>query len=322
MVISMYMIMKMNSKSCVTMKRVIISILAVAALLVGCSNEEGEHNANPTITIKANMSFDATSRTTIIEQDGNYLARWTSEDVYNIYLFCAGNEGDVSRIASHAIHIANDGATATFDFEMNSDMLSDSYTFVAVNGHTGMGFNPESIWLTLNNSQTQDWQSYYDTHADMIVSKPIEVKRPTGDLNLNFTMTRMNALLKLSFKDLELAEGDAMRSVTFACEQPIAGTICSNLADLDGVTYPIPYDLDGTASNSITFELNGWKDCYLSTLPATLKAGESYTVTVTTTQGATYQKSATLPSDLKLTAGDITAVTVNMSGITPSNPNN
>ena len=103
-------------------------------------------------------------------------------------------------------------------------------------------------------------------------------------------MTRLNVLLKLSFKNLELAEGDKVASVTFACEQPLAGRISCSTEDLDGVTYPIPYTMiAGTESNSITLACKDYNDYYLSTLP----------------------------SDLKLTAGDITAVTVNMSGITP-----
>jgi len=112
-------------------------------------------------------------------------------------------------------------------------------------------------------------------------------------------------------KNFTLAEEEKIQSVTFACEQPLAGIITVNLADLDGVTYPIPYTLHGEESKSITFDLQAGGDLYISTLPATLKAGESYTVTVKTNQ-ATYHKVATLPADLTLTAGDITSVAVNM----------
>lgn len=298
-------------------------ILAAAALLVGCSREEA-HDANPAITIKAKMAFDAASRTTIKEQDGNYLARWTDEDRYNVTLVGVGNDnGSVCGIAANKIYLENDGETATFDFEMSSNMTDDSYTFVVVNARAFHGVNSTTVWLTLKPEQTQDWLGYYDAAADLIASKQIQVERPTGNLNLHFTIARLNALLKLSFKHLELEEGDQVASVTFACEQPLAGRIAVEFADLDGVTYPIPYTLEaGTESNSIKFNLQAGGDLYLSTLPATLKAGESYTITVVTKQGATYQKSATLPSDLKLTAGDITAVTVNMSGITSSVSNN
>lgn len=298
-------------------------ILAVAALLVGCSKEEA-HDATPAITIKAEMAFDAASRTTIKEQDGNYLARWTDEDWRNVSLVGIGNDnGSVWRLDAIEIYLENDGETATFDFAMYSDMTDNSYTFLAVNSHAFYASNTKTVWLTLKPEQTQDWLGYYDTAADLIVSKPIQVERPTGNLNLHFTMARLNALLKLSFKNLELAEGDKVASVTFACEQTIAGVISCKIADLDGVTYPIPYTLDaGSESKSIKFDLQAGGDLYLSTLPATLKAGESYTITVVTNQGATYQKSATLPADLTLSAGDITAVTVNMSGITPSVSNN
>lgn len=300
----------MNSKPMVAMKKFWMMLLA-AATLAGCQKSEDVAPEADQITIKATMSFDAASRTTILEQDGNYLARWTEEDKDNIKLLTIRSDGAVGAIDAKDIHLENDGETATFEFEMYPEMMDDSYTFVAVNGFAFSGINSEAFWLQLKDAQTQDEQNYYDTAADLIVSKPIPVDKPTGDLNLNFTMARMNALLKLSLKNFTLAEEEKIQSVTFACEQPLAGSITVNFADLDGVTYPIPYTLDGEESKSITFDLQAGGDLYLSTLPATLKAGESYTVTVKTNQKYII-KEGTLAADLVLTAGDITSVSVNM----------
>ena len=310
----------MNSKPMVAMKKFWMMMLA-AATLVGCQKSEDVAPEADQITIKATMSFDAASRTTILEQDGNYLARWTEEDKDNIKLLTIRSDGGVGAIDAKDIHLENDGETATFEFEMYPEMSDDSYTFVAVNGFAFSGINSDAFWLRLKDAQTQDWQNYYDAHTDLIVSKPIPVDKPTGDLNLNFTMARMNALLKLSLKNFTLAEEEKIQSVTFACEQPLAGNITVNFADLDGVTYPIPYTLDDEESKSITFDLQAGGDLYISTLPATLKAGESYTVTVKTNQ-ATYHKVATLPADLTLTAGDITTVPVNMSDADKAKPTN
>ena len=292
------------------MKKFWMMMLA-AATLVGCQKSEDVAPEADQITIKATMSFDAASRTTILEQEGNYLARWTEEDKYNIKLVGISSVGGIWAIDAKDIHLENDGETATFEFEMYPEMTDDSFTFVAVNSFAHYGTNSEAVWLQLEDAQTQDWQNYYDAHADLIVSKPIQVDQPTGDLNLNFTMARMNALLKLSLKNFTLAEEEKIQSVTFACEQPLAGRITTNFADLDGVTYPIPYTLTGEESKSITFDLQAGGDLYLSTLPATLKAGESYTVTVKTNQKYII-KEGTLAADLVLTAGDITSVSVNM----------
>lgn len=300
----------MNSKPMVAMKKFWMMLLA-AATLVGCQKSEDVAPEADQITIKATMSFDAASRTTILEQDGNYLARWTEEDKYNIKLVGISSVGGFWAIDAKDIHLENDGETATFEFEMYPEMTDDSFTFVAVNSFAHYGTSSEAVWLQLKDAQTQDGQNYYDAHADLIVSKPIQVDRPTGDLNLNFTMARMNALLKLSLKNFTLAEEEKIQSVTFACEQPLAGNISVNFADLDGVTYPIPYTLDDEESKSITFDLQAGGDLYLSTLPATLKAGESYTVTVKTNQKYLI-KEGTLAADLVLTAGDITSVSVNM----------
>ena len=300
----------MNSKPMVAMKKFWMMLLA-AATLVGCQKSEDVAPEADQITIKATMSFDAASRTTILEQDGNYLARWTEEDKYNIKLVGISSVGGFWDIDAKDIHLENDGETATFEFEMYPEMTDDSFTFVAVNSFAHYGTSSEAVWLQLKDVQTQDGQNYYDAHADLIVSKPIQVDRPTGDLNLNFTMARMNALLKLSLKNFTLAEEEKIQSVTFACEQPLAGRITTNFADLDGVTYPIPYTLTGEESKSITFDLQAGGDLYISTLPATLKAGESYTVTVKTNQKYLI-KEGTLAADLVLTAGDITSVSVNM----------
>ncbi|MBQ2728424.1 MAG: hypothetical protein IJF77_04305 [Alistipes sp.] len=292
------------------MKKFWMMLLAAVAL-TGCQKSEDVVADTNQITIKATMRFDAAARTTIKEQDGNYLARWTEEDKDNIKLVCIRSDGAISMIYAKDIHLENDGETATFEFAMYPEMMADSWTFVAASSFAVDGANSETVWLRLKDAQTQDGQNYYDAHADLVVSKPIPVEQLTGDLNLNFTMARMNALLKLSLKNFTLAEEEKIQSVTFACEQPLAGIITVNFADLDGVTYPIPYTLDDEESKSITFDLQAGGDLYISTLPATLKAGESYTVTVKTNQ-ATYHKVATLPADLTLTAGDITSVVVNM----------
>ncbi|MBQ8915630.1 MAG: hypothetical protein IJ028_00380, partial [Alistipes sp.] len=292
------------------MKKFWMMLLAAVAL-TGCQKSEDVVADTNQITIKATMRFDAAAHTTIKEQDGNYLARWTEEDKYNIKLVGISSDGGIWAIDAKDIHLENDGETATFEFAMYPEMMAESFTFVAVNSFAHYGSNSEAVWLQLKDAQTQDGQNYYDAHADLVVSKPIPVEQLTGDLNLNFTMARMNALLKLSLKNFTLAEEEKIQSVTFACEQPLAGIITVNLADLDGVTYPIPYTLHGEESKSITFDLQAGGDLYISTLPATLKAGESYTVTVKTNQ-ATYHKVATLPADLTLTAGDITSVAVNM----------
>ena len=300
----------MNSKPMCAMKKFWMMLLAAVAL-TGCQKSEDVVADTNQITIKATMRFDAAARTTIKEQDGNYLARWTEEDKYNIKLVGIRSDGAIWAIDAKDIHLENDGETATFEFAMYPEMMAESFTFVAVNRFAHYGSNSEAVWLQLKDAQTQDGQNYYDAKADLVVSKPIPVEQLTGDLNLNFTMARMNALLKLSLKNFTLAEEEKIQSVTFACEQPLAGIITVNLADLDGVTYPIPYTLHGEESKSITFDLQAGGDLYISTLPATLKAGESYTVTVKTNQ-ATYHKVATLPADLTLTAGDITSVAVNM----------
>ncbi|MBQ7311577.1 MAG: hypothetical protein IJW88_08630 [Alistipes sp.] len=302
------------------MKRIVISMLAATSLLAGCSKEEEINKIDSTIKIKAEMSFDDITRTTIVkDEDGNYLARWTEDDRYLVSLLCIENDpddyGSLGMVVATGIELINEGEKATFEFTMYSDLDADNFIFVGMNSFPAHAFNSSMIKYKLKNEQTQDWLGYYDAQADLFVSKPIEAERPTGDARMKFTMTRLNALLELSFKNLVLDDGDKVISVTFACEHPLAGLISFNLSDLDGVTYPIPYTLMDDGINSITLTGVYNAPYYISTLPATLKAGEEYTITVET-QMATYTKSSTLPSDLELKMGDITRVTANMATAT------
>ncbi|MBR4046642.1 MAG: hypothetical protein IKK05_07055 [Alistipes sp.] len=302
------------------MRRVVISMLAAAALLAGCSKEEGVSKADSTITIKADMGFDEATRTTIVEgANGNFLARWTEDDRYLVSLLCIENDpddnGSLGMVVATGIELINEGEKATFEFTMSSDFDADNFIFVGMNSFPAHGLSKSMIIYQLKNEQAQDWLGYYDAQADLFVSKPIEAERPTDDARMNFTMTRLNALLELSFKNLVLDDEDKVISVTFSCEHPLAGLISFNLSDLDGVTYPIPYTLMDDGINSITLTGVHKAPYYISTLPATLKAGEEYTITVET-QMATYTKSSTLPSDLELKMGEITRVTANMATAT------
>jgi len=307
--------MIMNSNNGITMKRIVISMLAATALLVGCSKEEEINKIDSTIKIKAEMGFDDITRTTIVkDEDGNYLARWTEDDELNVGLFCV-DDRDICVMDASGITLIDGGKKATFDFILDSSIDTDNLIFVAINSHASFGYNATTLLYNLINEQIQDWLGYYDPRADLIVSKTIHTERPTDNVNLNFTMTRLNAILELSFKNLELDNGDHVQSVTFASEQPLAGIISLSLSDLDGVTYPIPYTLMDDGINSITLTGVYKAPYYISTLPATLKAGEEYTITVET-QMATYTKSSTLPSDLELKMGDITRVTANMATAT------
>ncbi len=296
------------------MKKFWMMMLA-AATLVGCQkSEEVTPETDGAVTIQAALGFDVASRATLVEQDGAYLARWSEDDLHMLKLnYIGATDGQIGLYDPTSIDLENGGETATFTFQMNLDHLAgETIQFLATENLYGL--NPEVALLRVPDQQMQYWMGGFDFRADVLVSKLIESQKPqTGAvMPMQFTMTRLNALLKLSLANLDLTDDEGIESVTFSCEQPIAGVINVNLADLDGVTYPVPFTLnESMAKTSVTLVKNGWDDYYFSTLPATLKAGESYTVTVKTDQKYII-KTGKLAADLALTAGDITTVTVNM----------
>lgn len=298
------------------MKKFWMMMLA-AATLVGCQkSEDMTISTGNTISLTAEMSQPETSRTALVENEGVYSAIWTSGDKLTLFELA---DGAFSLYESNALSV--DAETASFTFDGVVAKEAASFRYVAGTNITS-NCTVNNIRFELPAEQAPATMNTFDGAADILLSLPIDRATQPVSEALTFTTARVSTVVKLAIKNLALADGEKVEQVVFSCEQPISGKFQVGVKNLAADTYPIPFGWrDEGYSISVTLPEAQSDDfvTYFSCLPATLKAGESYTVTVKTNQ-ATYHKVATLPADLTLTAGDITSVAVNMGDATTETP--
>lgn len=286
-------------------------MLLAAATLAGCQkSEEMTISTGDTISLTAEMSQPETGRTALVENEGVYSAIWTSGDKLTLFELA---DGAFSLYESNAL--TADAATASFTFDGVAAKEAASFRYVA-GTNIASNCTVNNLRLELPAEQAPATMTTFDGAADILLSLPIDRTTQPVSEALTFTTARVSTVVKLAIKNLALADGEKVEQVVFSCEQPIAGKFQVGVKDLAADTYPIPFSWrDEGYSISITLPepQSGDFVTYFSCLPTTLKVNEGYTVTVKTNRAA-YHKVATLAADLTLTAGDITAVTVNMGG--------
>ena len=147
----------------------------------------------------------------------------------------------------------------------------------------------------------------YDPNADLMVSWPVvTAAQPTEAQSLRFT--RLVAVAKMTINNLNLTEGEVVEKVEFAADgKALAGSIAANLEN------PHEFTVSEGVS-SIAVATNSASDVYFTTLPATLAAGDAYSVVVTTNQN-TYTKDGVIPAEKSLVfeAGNVSRFSVNMA---------
>lgn len=298
----------------IAMKKIVLSMIVAAAALVGCQkSEELTVSTGDKIQLTASASLPTEGRAIISkDENGVYRSRWAENEYLHLVEDCELASG---YFPSQSMVRENEGETASFSFEVPA-LEASSYTYIATTAPVGIA--TRALFIELADEQDQYYKGgSYDAAFDVLLSKAVVMDAQPATEGLRFSMQRLNGALKLSVKNLALATGEEVESITFACEQPIVGQVKVTFDDLAAGTYPIPFEVEAgkTAVKTSINNTTGNFEVFYSCLPATLKAGESYTVTVKTNK-ATYHKVATLPADMIIEPNEITSVTVNMSGAT------
>lgn len=296
------------------MKKIVLSMVVAAAALVGCQkSEELTVSTGDKIQLTASASLPTEGRAIISkDENGVYRSRWAENEYLYLVEDCEGGSGS---FLSQSMVRENEGETASFSFEVPA-LEASSYTYIATTAPVAIA--TRALFIELADEQDQYYKGgSYDAAFDVLLSKAVVMDAQPATEGLRFSMQRLNGALKLSVKNLALATGEEVESITFACEQPIVGEVKVTFDDLAAGTYPIPFEVEAgkTAVKTSINNTTGNFEVFYSCLPATLKAGESYTVTVKT-DNATYHKVAKLPADMVIEPNEITSVTVNMSGAT------
>lgn len=295
------------------MKKIFMMICAAAAVLAGCQNvEEGiEGGAQSGLSIKAVATVPTMNRTHLVESEGVYKAWWSDGDYVNLI---ENANGTISRFLTQ---ITEDCESAELTFEDINPQEADEYKYVLTYPDP-VASNTIVIDMSIPTEQNFFRSDSYADNCDILLSKPVTLDhQPVGE-SINFEMVRLSAVAKMTLKNFAIPAGEAIKNVVFSCDSPITGEFSVNIADIsaEGTPIEITKGVNSVSTNKyepITDPATQQVVVYFSVLPTTLKAGESYTITVETDK-ANYTKIATLASALQFKAGSITAFSANMNG--------
>lgn len=302
----------MNSKNDdSTMKKIFMMICAAAAVLAGCQNvEEGiEGGAQSGLSIKAVATVPTMNRTHLVESEGVYKAWWSDGDYVNLV---ENANGTISRFLTQ---ITEDCESAELTFEDINPQEADEYKYVLTYPDP-VASNTIVIDMSIPTEQNFFRSDSYADNCDILLSKPVTLDhQPVGE-SINFEMVRLSAVAKMTLKNFAIPAGEVIEDVTFSCDSPITGEFSVNIDGIsaEGTPIEITKGVNSVSTNKyepITDPATQQVVVYFSVLPTTLKAGESYTITVETDK-ANYHKTANFACDLRFQAGAITSFSASM----------
>lgn len=289
----------------------LLTAIAVAAMgLSACSNEFEETNKRPNMgDVVVTFVADAeTTRTSVdTSRDDAPLFSWDDNETFAVL-----EQTDALAVASNVAYENVDGkAHISAAFAANEG--KESYQYVTVYPASGYvsAEGISSATLALPAKQTMA-ETSYDPNADLMVSKVVAtVAQPTTAQQVQFT--RVAAVVKMTLKNFSKELGDEVEQVIFTADgKSLAGTITANL------NAPHEFTVNEGVS-SVSVATTSASDVYFTVLPTTLKAGDSYTITIITNKKI-YLKQGTIPEDKSLTfeAGMVNRFGVNMMGVAAS----
>lgn len=289
----------------------LLTAIAVAAMgLSACSNEFEETNKRPNMgDVVVTFVADAeTTRTSVdTSRDDAPLFSWDDNETFAVL-----EQTDALAVASNvAYENVNGKAHISAAFAANKG--KESYQYVTVYPASGYvsAEGISSATLALPAKQTMA-ETSYDPNADLMVSKVVAtVAQPTTAQQVQFT--RVAAVVKMTLKNFSKELGDEVEQVIFTADgKSLAGTITANL------NAPHEFTVNEGVS-SVSVATTSASDVYFTVLPTTLKAGDSYTITIITNKKI-YLKQGTIPEDKSLTfeAGMVNRFGVNMMGVAAS----
>lgn len=279
----------------------LLTVVAVAAMgLTACQiGFEEQANVDNNVTV----SFVAEQTRTAVDTSGSApLFSWSDNETFAVL-----EQTDALAQATSVAYAKVDGkAKIDAQFPINAD--KGEYKYIAIypaSGYTAAE-NINNATLALSSAQSMA-EGSYDPNADLMVSWPVvTAAQPTEAQYLRFT--RLVAVAKMTINNLNLTEGEVVEKVEFAADgKALAGSIAANLEN------PHEFTVSEGVS-SIAVATNSASDVYFTTLPATLAAGDAYSVVVTTNKN-THTKQGVIPAEKSLVfeAGNVSRFSVNMA---------
>ena len=299
------------------MKKVFNSLFVIIAAMVtfaGCQKEENNAPATPetkTVQFFAN-SIETKTHFGDKTADNKYPTLWDAGDKVKV-LMNLENVSGVSKLeatsqAIAASDIFNDGTSARFKVELNSDYQTTAYTYYAVAPSTA--YNAKSaddgrLTVIIPSNQTPT-ASGLDKAAQIIYA-------------VSDTYPSIQDAIALDFKHFTAYGKFSLINLTNQI-----GTIASVSLEFVGVNvagkwnyYPAT-DTKGEqdGSNKITLTTSSATNLWFACAPADV-SDKTMKVTVTDVNGKQLVKEIKMPADRVFESGKVSSFTVDMSGIVP-----
>lgn len=279
--------------------------------LTSCENETINDGIETKDAYTLNFVAGAPESRTSVEVDGTTAT------------FSWAEEGETFTFVQNTTAGLKKGTNVTF--ANNAGLAEITATFTEAESPI-VAVYPENAWASSNNTDFNKAKlivakdqnildGTFDPNADLLVSKVVEPENVTDTHSLQFG--RVVAVGKMTLKNLPVVGEEVINKVNFSIdsENALTGRLYIDLATAEVSEW-------GYANNAYN-EVNlrdgnmavaATNDIYFTCMPATVAAGETFTVVVTTNV-ATYTHSVTIPDgkSIQFAAGRVSSFGVNMA---------
>ena len=298
-------------------KRYFKALLVAAITTIGISCQEAAHSDEdnntefvPTEQVTIKIEAEADETRTILDIEAQ-MTLWQEGD--KIMVIENGTRYTPSKEA-----LISDNGRALFEATFATDTTTDTYTYDAIYPAERVSFDggvsSTSVMVMLATEQHPTATSF-DPKADILLAQRITCKEQPSLLNMRFK--RLVAMGELSLSNMP--NGCCIKDVTLRMDDNVVlagynrincaeGEVTEYGCDRESFVLKLIYDTPIEASAPIYFTCN----------PVTLIEGETFIVEVTTTDGAIYKRSVTIPENrtLEFKQGDLNRFSVDMSDVT------
>ena len=304
------------------MKKIVLSMAAVVMLFVSCTKENTLGSSENLVKINVSTGFDTRAQFGAISE-GSYPVLWSEGDKIQIALASVSDDDKATRSvfvqASGEAVLSDGGASAKFAAEVSEIEAATRYQYFS---YAPAGVQGEWGCWQIDNSQSRldippvqtPLAGSPDPHAMAFYGK--SVIYDSFVTNPEITYTHLTGYGCLSFRNLNLGDGDAIEKVLISAPDNI----------LAGM-YSIMYGNDYQASrrfNEITINTSATENIYFAVntvAPKTNTVSTSMKVTVVTVKGNTLEKDLDVASHpISFQQGKCVKFTVDMTGVGEADP--
>ena len=286
------------------------SAAIVATMLFSCAKVEEKSLSSEKGTLKVELTASTdtpATKVTIGAKDGTkYPVTWDAEgETVTMYEVTSGGNKTYHSAEEYTLGSGNKTAKFTFEVAAKEAESYDYYFFspgAVVNSLTSGKFN-----VKLPASQKSGAASV-DPASIILQATALAQPSQTATFNANFKM--ISAAVKMTLKNLPLAAGESVKSVSiqakgkdFAATANLGtdGTFSHHDASTDKITVDV-------SELTTTGDFDVWFNCW----PCKMEAGDELVITANT-EKAIYTREISLTAAKEFKAGAVNEITVDMS---------